>query len=432
MSKNALSGKKIKLIAMSMLLVAGFQNALAAEPSANKQNAVQNDAAGVPFLFSSEDWGTAFGGAGIIKGAGQPQASLFGTVIASSNGSALIYTGLHDVIIPGLEQMLVSVNALYGNYTQSSYYLPGNPNFNGEHPGNNDSSKENFITTSSVEQRYAARFKYILPIAEGQDGALASLKQASLGNASAGRVWNPLTSGISSFEVQPFYESQELDDFSPDSADRAAGIKFILDYDNRNSNQLPTRGSHTTFTYTKDWGSENRADWATWEFEFSKFIDLGSNEYLDQQVIAFNAWIADTPTWNDTTHVNGVEEYKRPPSFAGVSLGGWDKLRGYNTDRFYGRSAVSYSLEFRAIPHWQPLEDLPIIGPLYDIPWWQWTLFVDAGRVADDFDLGELHSDMKFSVGGGIRFKVEGVTVRTEIASSKEDNQLRIFINQPF
>ncbi|WP_252178588.1 hypothetical protein [Endozoicomonas sp. 4G] len=423
MRKKSQLGQKSKFAGASILLAAGLQSAYAAEPSGEAY-----DVAGVPFLFSGEKWGVALGGAGVIKGIGQPQASLFGSAIASTNGSELVYLGLQNFIIPGLDQMLVSVNTLYSDYTQSSYYLPGNPDFSGEQPGSNDSSKDNFITTSSVEQSFAARFKYILPIAEGRNGALASLK----GDATAGEVWNPLTSGISSFEVQPFYESQELDDHSTDSADKAAGIKFILDYDNRNASQLPTRGSQTTFTYTKDWGSENRADWATWEFEFSKFISLGSSEYLDQQVIALNAWVADTPTWNDTTHVNGAEVYQRPPSFAGISLGGWDKLRGYSTDRFYGRSAVSYSLEFRAIPNWQPLEDLPVIGPLYDIPWWQWTLFVDAGRVADDFDLGELHTDMKYSVGGGIRFKVEGITVRTEIASSKEDNQLRIFINQPF
>lgn len=424
---NPYREQKLKFVGASLLLAAGLQGAFAAEPAGEDY-----DFAGVPFLFSSEDWGTALGGAGVIKGVGQPQASLFGTAIASSNGSAMVYAGLYNLTIPDLDQMLVSVNALYGDYTRSSYYLPGNPHFSGEQPGSNDSSKDNFITTGSIEQSYTARFKYILPIAEGRDGALSSLKQDALGNAAAGQVWNPLTSGISSFEVQPFYKSQELDDYSTDSADKAAGIKLILDYDNRNASQLPSRGSRTTFTYTRDWGSESRTDWTTWEFEFSKFFNLGSNEYLDQQVIAVNAWLADTPTWNDTAHVNGEQEYKRPPSFAGVSLGGWDKLRGYTTDRFHGRSAVSYSLEFRAIPFWQPLEDLPVVGPLYDIPWWQWTLFVDAGRVADDFDLGELHTDMKYSVGGGIRFKVEGVTVRTEIANSKEDNRLRFFINQPF
>lgn len=427
MRNNTQRGQKTKLVGASLLLTAGLQSAFAATPASE-----EFDFAGIPFLFSSEDWGTALGGAGLIKGIGQPQASLFGTAIASSNGSAMAYAGLYNLIIPGFDQMLVSVNGLYGDYTQSRYYLPGNPDFSGEQPGSNESSKENFITPGSIEQSYSARFKYIFPIAEGRNGALSSLKQDALGNAAAGKVWNPLISGISSFDIQPFYESVKLEDHSTDSADEAAGIRLSLDYDNRNASQLPTQGSQTTFTYTRDWGSESRADWTTWQFEFSKFFNLGSNDYLDQQVIALNAWLADTPTWNDTTDVNGVEEYKRPPSFAGVSLGGWDKLRGYNTERFHGRSAVSYSLEYRAVPLWQPLENLAVIGPLYDIPWWQWTLFVDAGRVADDFDLRELHTDMKYSVGGGIRFKVEGVTVRTEIASSKEDNRLRIFINQPF
>lgn len=68
----------------------------------------------------------------------------------------------------------------------------------------------------------------------------------------------------------------------------------------------------------------------------------------------------------------------------------------------------------------------------YDVPWWQWVAFVDAGRVADEFSIQELHRDMKYNLGGGIRFQVEGIVVRTEMAFGDEENMFRVMINQPF
>ncbi len=83
------------------------------------------------------------------------------------------------------------------------------------------------------------------------------------------------------------------------------------------------------------------------------------------------------------------------------------------------------------MPDWQPLEDWPVFE-WYDVPWWQWVAFVDVGRVADDYDLAELHRDMKWSVGGAVRFQVEGIVVRTEMAWGSEDSLFRVMINQPF
>ena len=83
------------------------------------------------------------------------------------------------------------------------------------------------------------------------------------------------------------------------------------------------------------------------------------------------------------------------------------------------------------MPEWQPLQSWPIFN-WYDVPWWQWVAFVDAGRVADEFSIQELHRDMKYNLGGGIRFQVEGIVVRTEMAFGDEENMFRVMINQPF
>ncbi len=145
-------------------------------------------------------------------------------------------------------------------------------------------------------------------------------------------------------------------------------------------------------------------------------------------MFAFNVYTADTPSWNNTDAEHG---YHRPPEYAGVKLGGLYRLRSYQTGRFVGRSAISYSAEYRVMPEWQPLGDWPVFN-WYDVPWWQWVAFADVGRVADSYNVSELHSSMKWSAGGAVRFQVEGVVVRTEMAWGNEESIFRVMVNQPF
>ena len=401
------------------------------EPGDTRDQSASISAA--PIAFSSGDWGTAIGVSGITTGLLQPQMSIFGTAIYSNNDSWLGFAGISNIMIPKYQQWLFDVNVLEGHYRETNYFVAGNPDFEGTPPGSNDSSGDNYIRTAGREAHYWARFRYILPIGEGRNGAIASLLHKEGEANDSGRHWNPLSSGFTTLELQPFFRRRDLGHMNPEHEDsEAMGVRFIMEYDNRDSSQLPTRGSNLAFTYNNDWGSTSRASWSTWELEYSKFFNLGTNQYMRQKVLALNAWLSDTPTWNDTETIEGEQHYRRPPSFAGVRLGGWDKMRGFETNRFHGRSAVAYTAEFRMMPDWQPLQDLPLVGELYEIPWWQWAVFIDAGRVADTFSLSELHTDMKYSIGGSIRFKVEGITIRTEIAASEEDTMFRVFINQPF
>ena len=413
------SGKGIALGGL-LLLLGSMASA------GNNSPEPQWDIKGLPFIFSSEDWGVAIGGAGLVKGLLQPQMSLFGMAIGSNNDSTVGFLGLYNVMVPGFDQLRMDFSVYQASQTEARIFLPGNlPT------GSNDSSLDSAIRDGLRDQRYQIDFKYTLPIGAGKDGALVAMAKTHRGYES-GTEWNPMTTGITTLTLRPFYLSQRLDQFHPAEADHSAGVVVTLEYDTRNSASLPTRGSNSSFTYTWDWGNSDRPSWSTVEFEYSKFFNLGSNDLMQQQVLGLNAWVADTPTWNQTEVVNGQSVLRRPLWFAGITLGGWDKLRGFSTERFSGRSALSYSLEYRVMPHWQPLDELPVIGSFYDIPWWQWTLFVDLGRVADDFDLQTLHQDMKASVGGGIRFQIEGLTVRTEMAAGSEERFLRIFVNQPF
>ena len=397
-------------------------------PPAGKKAGSGYDISAVPFVMSLEDWGWTFALAGVVKSIMQPQASAFAGGAVSENGTYMGYAGLFNLMAPGWNRALFDLTLMETDFNESRFFVSGY----GDHSaGSNQSAYGDSIRSPAHDRYYRLFMKYTLPLGDGKDGALPAEIKRAVGY-DAGQTWNPLTSGITTLELQPYFRSRVLERYPDLQAEKSAGIKMTLEYDNRNSSSRPTRGSNTRLRFTYDPGSGSRPDWATMELEFSKFFSLGSSDLLDERVIALNGWLADTPTWNSTTNVNGGQAYRRPPSYAGIYLGGFDHLRGYAGQRFHGRSAILYSAEYRVVPHWQPLDNLPVIGPLYNIPWWQWTLFADVGRVADNFDIGELHSSMKYSLGGGMRFMIEGITVRLEMVNSPEDTFMRVFINQPF
>ena len=168
--------------------------------------------------------------------------------------------------------------------------------------------------------------------------------------------------------------------------------------------------------------------WVKLEFQNSHYFDIGPlGNLFDRQVLAFDFYTADTPTWN----ASYTTDRARPPEHEQVRLGGLYRLRSYTGGRYHGRSAIHYSAEYRVLPDWQPLDDIPIIN-YYDLPWWQWVVFADVGRVAEEYDIKTLHTDMKWSIGGAVRFQVEGIVVRTEISRGEEEGLFRVMINQPF
>ena len=58
--------------------------------------------------------------------------------------------------------------------------------------------------------------------------------------------------------------------------------------------------------------------------------------------------------------------------------------------------------------------------------------FAEIGRVNDEWELDDLHDDMKWSAGIGARIMVEGVIVRVDFATSEEQSEVQMFIGQTF
>jgi hypothetical protein len=90
-------------------------------------------------------------------------------------------------------------------------------------------------------------------------------------------------------------------------------------------------------------------------------------------------------------------------------------MRAYSSQRFNDRSAIYYAGELRVIPEWNPFDLWPAFQNYADVEWLQSALFIELGRVAPEWDLGTLHSSMKWSAGLGIRawesaFVVRGAT----------------------
>ncbi|WP_244325673.1 hypothetical protein [Shewanella aestuarii] len=265
--------------------------------------------------------------------------------------------------------------------------------------------------------------KYVLPIADGKNGDVDYLYQKRPVSS-----WNPLKSGVTSIELSPFSHFRELDVMQP-LPTRAIGTDVLLKWDNRDSANNSTKGGQTSFKWTQGFAVDDVANWSKWEFEQSAFFSLGSNKIFDEQVIASNVFIADTPTWND--YDRSTKDYQRPPSFVGVFLGGFNRSRGYSSKEYTGRSAINYALEYRVKPKWQPLQDWPLFN-LYQVPWWQWTVFAEAGQVSDEFNLQSLHQDMLFTVGAGVRFEIEQMVVRADFAKGSEQSQFWVMVNQTF
>nr|WP_240478387.1 BamA/TamA family outer membrane protein [Photobacterium aquae] len=386
------------------------------------------DSAVVPFIFSTDAMGLSIGMAGVLKGAGQPQAALLGAGLVTDKGTWLGYLGASNYTYSLESRWLFGAELYAAEFKQFDYFL-------GDATGNGSSAEDKVVADAS-ESQYRLSMRYVLPIGAGASRGVSAAFVP--GRKLTGHV--PWQSGVSTIELRPFYQSREfanlpMGEIAPAGFSEASsvwGLETRFDWDNRNNTRNPTDGSRSQFSVSVDPGGSDRPSWWKWELNQSWFWNAGPlGEVFDQQVIAFNVYTGDTPSWNQTDTVNGHEVFRRPPAYAGMRLGGLYRLRSFASGRYADRSALSYSLEYRILPDWQPLKEWPVFE-WYDVPWWQWVAFADVGRVAGEYDLAELHRDMKWSAGGAIRFQVEGVVVRTEMAWGSEDSIFRVMINQPF
>ena len=392
----------------------------------------------IPYGFYNGDIGTAIATVFLGKGILQPQVLSVANAFYGSSGSYNLFFANTDISLPLSRRFFVDTVAQFADWNDVESYQDGNPDFIGQQAGSNSSDQDNFIEAEGDDFFAWLNFKYLLPMGDGREDpphnfALTNgiLEPSS---AAGGRGWNPIKSGRTIFEIRPFYRSQEFTNIDTgESADNeSAGVKLTLEYDNTDWYNNPTTGTTQRLTWARDWGIiDDTPTWTAIQARHSQFWNLGSTSKAQQRVLAFDFWTSHSPTWNQTDLVNGEEVFSRPPFFEGSTLGGLERQRGFPTHRFWDRSAINYTLEYRYVPRWNPLPGIPYINQMH-IPWWQWVGFIEAGRVNDEWDFSELHSNMKLTVGAGVRALVYELVVRADLGISDEGVEMQMFFNHPF
>ena len=377
----------------------------------------------VPVIFSTENLGVSLGLGGVSIGLGQPQAAIFALGFYSENKSSGLSIGAVNYQIPRIPSLYLSGLLYQGELPQYRYFSSADPGYSIR---SNSASPE--FQKLGLDQSIARlQARWILPIGNAKHPDFKLANRAFLPGQSQPKVsWNPQASGITSFRLQWEQQSQTYREIGQDTRTGADTFRAQIDWDNTGSRLIPEAGIRASLGTS--WGNNHyqKGTWRLNEAQISGFIPLPfGNDNVQQQVIALNLYAADAPDW-DATNTNN-----RPPEYLGARLGGLIRFRGYANARYVDRSAWAYSAEYRVIPKWQPLAHFfNTIG--YRVPWWQFVLFSDFGRVAPEFDLAEFHRDMKITAGIGFRILAEGLLIRIDFGSSEDESTTVVMIDQSF
>ena len=388
----------------------------------------------LPYAFWNEKFG--FAGAYVygITGYPQKQSALIGTAMVGTEGSAALFLLGRDIQVRGTERLFFDTIGSISYLSESDVYINGNPAYPDERAGSNESDFDNFVQGEGWDNLLNIRFKYLLPTGHGKNDLISTyhLKEGMLTPEDQKKLnWNPFESGKTFVELTPFYRYLEVtgDDID-DREIKTNGLETAIYWDNRDFPANPSGGHSLLLKMTNDFGWFDSYDsWMSTELEFDKYFSFGASPRFRQRVLAFDFWTSNSPSWEveDDGQISN-----RPPPFAGSTLGGLFKLRGYPAQRFNDKAAIYYGAELRLIPDWNPFNNWTWLQKYVGVQWIQFVPFFEIGRVAPSWELEELHSDMKTSAGIGIRLWAKGLVVRLDTAVSDEDVGVQMMVSHPF
>jgi hypothetical protein len=390
----------------------------------------------VPFPYYNDTIGSGVGVAAIAEGYVQDKMLTVGAGLFGSSGNYLTFLMVRNFQVPFIKRLVLNPQISSGKFDNVQTYSRNNPDFPDEDAGSNDSDKDNYLEADGEDFWFEINMQYLLPIGHGRKNIFQKLNiddGIPVSGEAEDITWNPLTSGRTYIELTPFYRDRDLEPESGDTIlQKTSGFDVALTYDNTDFSRNPSNGSYQQIYISRDWGGlDSSNSWTVIGFEFDKYFDLKPSETARQRVIAFSFWTVNCLTWNSSHIDNGEEIFHRPPTYKGATLGGLHRLRGYPQNRFNDRSAIYYGLEYRHTLNWNPLKEFTFNNRL-DVDWFQLVGFSEVGRVAPDWKIDDLHEDMKWSAGAGIRTMVNSLIVRADIAASDEDAILQLFIGHPF
>lgn len=397
----------------------------------------------LPYIFSTESTGFS-GGIGVIKqGLLQPQttlvASVFGGVFQNIiirgeekeknfNGLFLSFSNLK---LPYTQRAFFSFSGVKSYFPKEAYYLNGS----------NESVKKNIFKTSGNSDFFNTNLKYVLPLGEGliNPEERYQLHDGFAVNRDGHGNTKPFTTGTTSIGLKTFYQSNTSETWVHSKQSQSTGntpgwntngVRLYLSHDNTDFSLNPSRGYHFDFQYSKDFGKgSSLQSWDFLEFKFNKYYSLDTFSFTKQNVLAFSAWTGYSFSWDRDTEIAPNIDAHRPPMWEGGRLGGFNKLRGYDNNRFSDKAVAYATAEYRTILKWNPLKKNDYVPVAID--WFQVVAFVEAGRVHDRYNI-DLLTDMKYDVGISLRAMAAQLPVRFDIAYGNEGASAWVMINQPF
>jgi hypothetical protein len=374
----------------------------------------------MPFVFPFEDGELYYGVIGGARGLGEEQTRVYGLGFGATNSSYGVLLGGAGFRLPGVDRVFFDMNGFAVRADSFEFY-----------DGDNDTDEDNKIETSAEEYSIKVPIRVLLPIGAGRDETVHTFhldRGLLVEGATGGEVWNPLESGRTFVEIIPFFRKRNVDLTAGQTDFNTNGIELALKYDNTDCYANPSKGSIQRIAIKRDFGAFDSSDsWTAAEAEFSKYFDLGQPLNLRQLVLATNVWTTEVLTWKEE---NG-DVSQGPPFYEGAVLGGRFRMRGFTAYRFYDKAAVYYAAELRAIPEWNPIAYIDRWN-LFECDWFQFVLFGEVGRVAETWSLDELHSDMKWDVGVGIRAMLKGTVARIDWGFSEDESAVYFMVGHPF
>lgn len=401
----------------------------------------------LPYVFSSESMGFTTGAVALLDGYIQPQMSMVlttfvgqekqienqltsGSEYARAAGGMYAITGYRPEFS---ERLFISSIGAYGYYPNQRLYIDGS----------NDSIKDidndnpNDITpliSQGYNNWFNINLRYVLPWGESAQQVLPTinLQRGIPVNREGVGGGQPFATGQTIVGSEIFYSRWSAEALAEEPELNSNGLRFFLEHDNTDFPSNPSRGYAFTTTASFDFGWANSTQsWNALDFDYKHYIALPQTPWMRQSVLALNSWLAYSPSWDNSETLNdgGLLHKHQTPMWEGARLGGWSRLRAYDSNRFNDKAAIYGAVEYRFIPRVNPMAD-QAWNP-FPIDWFQIVLFAEAGRVAENFNK-ELLQDLKFDAGFSVRALAAKIPVRFEAAWGEEGSAMWVMLNQPF
>ena len=394
----------------------------------------------LPFALYSEIFGWAVGGFVGVQGLSQKNMSLYAGGLISTNGTKYGFIQIREFYLPFFPRLYIAPDILGGYFGVLNVYKdPPTTSYENDsklRAGSNESDQNDYMEVSGNDQWYELKFRFLLPIGHGKDEVFFSpkLKNGILESGEMGGThWNPFVSGRTFIDIKPFYRKRV--------AFATNGIEFALTRENTDYYVNPTRGSFQKFAFRRDFGwLDTMAPWSVVETDLRWYLPLHeifSDKNSLPKVLAIDFWTVNTLTWDSydiigtDTDGNSIKQYHRPPPYTGAYLGGRYRLRAFYEGRFNDRAAIYYGVEYRQIIGWNPF-DLWSVTEKLNVHWLQLAAFAELGRVAPEWNISTLHTDMKWSAGAGLRIFMNNLILRIDGAFSKEGFFTQMYVDQAF